>query len=82
MRSGRQQVGLYSQNYSTSYSLQVDAAGASGNVTKIDGYGNVSTLPYTNGNDADLTEVPQYIVSSQCDGREGQRTGPVGYPGQ
>ena len=41
--------GVYSTTYSTSYSLQVDNAGTSGNVTKIDGYGNVTTLPYSNG---------------------------------
>jgi hypothetical protein len=75
--------GLYSQTYSTSYSLQVDAAGASGNVTKIDGYGNVSTLPYTNGKvTLTLTEVPQYIVSSNATVAKANATAPVGYTGQ
>jgi len=75
--------GLYSQTYSTSYSLQVDAAGASGNVTKIDGYGNVSTLPYTNGKvTLTLTEVPQYIVSSNATVAKANATVPVGYTGQ
>jgi hypothetical protein len=75
--------GLYSQTYSTSYSLQVDTAGASGNVTKIDGYGNVSTLPYTNGKvTLTLTEVPQYIVSSNATVAKSNATVPVGYTGQ
>jgi hypothetical protein len=75
--------GLYSQTYSTSYSLQVDAAGTSGNVTKIDGYGNFSTLAYTNGKVAlTLTEVPQYIVSSNATVARANATVPVGYMGQ
>jgi len=75
--------GLYSQTYSTSYSLQVDAAGASGNVTEIDGYGNVSTVPYTNGKvTLTLTEVPQYIVSSNATVAKSNATVPVGYTGQ
>ena len=75
--------GLYSQTYSTSYSLQVDAAGASGNVTEIDGYGNVSTLPYTNGRvTLKLTEVPQYIVSTNASVATANATVPVGYTGQ
>jgi hypothetical protein len=75
--------GLYSQTYSTSYSLQVDAAGASGNVTEIDGYGNVSTVPYTNGKvTLTLTEVPQYIVSSNATVAKANATVPVGYTGQ
>jgi hypothetical protein len=75
--------GQYSQTYSTSYSLQVDAAGASGKVTEIDGYGNVSTLPYTNGHvTLTLTEVPQYIVSSNATVAKSNATVPVGYTGQ
>ena len=75
--------GLYSQTYSTTYSLQVDAAGASGNVTEIDGYGNISTLPYTNGHvTLTLTEVPQYIVSSNATVAKANSTVPVGYTGQ
>jgi hypothetical protein len=75
--------GLYSQTYSTSYSLQVDAAGASGNVTEIDGYGNVSTVPYTNGTvTLTATEVPQYIVSSNATVAKANATVPVGYTGQ
>jgi hypothetical protein len=75
--------GLYSQTYSTSYSLQVDSAGTSGNVTKIDGYGNTSTLAYTNGKvTLTLTEVPQYIVSNNATVAKTNATVPVGYMGQ
>jgi hypothetical protein len=75
--------GTYSQTYSTSYSLQVDNAGTSGNVTKIDGYGNVSTVAYTNGQVAlTLTEVPQYIVSNNATVAKSNATVPLGYTGQ
>jgi hypothetical protein len=61
----------------------VDAAGASGNVTEIDGYGNVSTVPYTNGKvTLTATEVPQYIVSSNATVAKANATVPVGYTGQ
>ncbi|MDE1004236.1 MAG: hypothetical protein OSB38_01130 [Paraburkholderia fungorum] len=75
--------GLYSQTYSTSYTLQVDSAGTSGNVTKIDGYGNTSTLAYTNGQvTLTLTEVPQYIVSNNATVAKANATVPLGYMGQ
>jgi hypothetical protein len=75
--------GLYSQTYSTSYTLQVDSAGTSGNVTKIDGYGNTSTLAYTNGQlTLTLTEVPQYIVSNNATVAQANATVPLGYTGQ
>jgi hypothetical protein len=75
--------GVYSTTYSTSYSLQVDNAGTSGNVTKIDGYGNVTTLPYSNGQvSLTLTEVPQYIVSNNATVAKNNSTVPVGYTGQ
>jgi hypothetical protein len=75
--------GVYSQTYSTSYTLQVDNAGTSGNVTKIDGYGNVSTVPYSNGSvTLTLTEVPQYIVSSNATVAKNNSTAPLGYTGQ
>ncbi|CAB3810382.1 hypothetical protein LMG28614_07308 [Paraburkholderia ultramafica] len=75
--------GAYSQTYSTGYSLQVDNPGTSGNVTKIDGYGNVSTVAYTNGTvSLTLTEVPQYIVSNNATVAQANSTVPVGYTGQ
>jgi len=75
--------GLYSQTYSNSFSLQVDNPGASGNVTKIDGYGNSSTLPYTNGKvTLILTEVPQYIISNNATVARTNAIVPVGYTGQ
>ncbi len=75
--------GQYSQTYTSAYSLQVDNAGTSGNVTKIDGYGNVSTVPYTNGKATlTLTEVPQYIVSNNATVAKANSTVPVGYTGQ
>ncbi|WP_236592516.1 hypothetical protein [Paraburkholderia metrosideri] len=76
-------AGAYSQTYSTSYTLQVDNPGTSGNVTKIDGYGNTSTVAYTNGQVAlTLTEVPQYIVSGNASVATANSTVPVGYTGQ
>jgi hypothetical protein len=52
-------------------------------VTKIDGYGNVSTVPYTNGAVAlTLTEVPQYIVSNNASVAKANSTVPLGYTGQ
>ncbi len=75
--------GVYSQTYSTGYSLQVDNPGTSGNVTKIDGYGNTSTLAYTDGHVAlTLTEVPQYIVSNNATVAKSNATVPLGYTGQ
>jgi hypothetical protein len=75
--------GLYSQTYSISYSLQVDNPGTSGNVTKIDGYGNTSTLAYANGKvTLTLTEVPQYIVSNNATVAKANATVPLGYTGQ
>jgi len=75
--------GVYSQTYSSSYTLQVDNAGTSGNVTKIDGYGNVSTLPYSNGAvTLTLTEMPQYIVSNNATVAKNNSTVPLGYTGQ
>jgi hypothetical protein len=75
--------GAYSQTYSTSYTLQVDSPGTSGKVTKIDGYGNTSTLAYSNGQVAlTLTEVPQYIVSNNASVATANATVPVGYTGQ
>jgi hypothetical protein len=61
----------------------VDNPGTSGNVTKIDGYGNTSTVAYTNGQVAlTLTEVPQYIVSGNASVATANSTVPVGYTGQ
>ena len=75
--------GTYSTTYSTGYSLQVDNPGTSGNVTKIDGYGNVSTVRYSNGRvSLTLTEVPQYIVSNNATVAKNNSTAPVGYTGQ
>jgi len=75
--------GLYSQTYSTPYTLQVDSAGTSGNVTDIDGYGNVTTVPYTNGQvTLTLTEVPQYVVSTNATVAAANATVPQGYTGQ
>jgi hypothetical protein len=75
--------GAYSQTYSTSYSLQVDNPGTSGNVTKIDGYGNASTVAYSNGQvTLTLTEVPQYIVSNNATVAKANATVPLGYTGQ
>jgi hypothetical protein len=75
--------GTYSQTYSTRYALQVDSAGTSGKVTKIDGYGNVSTVRYSNGRvSLTLTEVPQYIVSNNATVAKNNSTAPVGYTGQ
>ena len=75
--------GTYSQTYSTRYALQVDNAGTSGKVTKIDGYGNVSTVRYSNGRvSLTLTEVPQYIVSNNATVAKNNSTAPVGYTGQ
>jgi hypothetical protein len=76
-------AGSYSQTYSTAYTLQVDSPGTSGKVTKIDGYGNVSSLSYSNGQvSLTLTEVPQYIVSNNATVAKGNVTAPVGYTGQ
>ena len=75
--------GQYSTTYTSSYTLQVDNAGTSGNVTKIDGYGNASTVPYTNGQvTLTLTEMPQYIVSNNATVAQSNSTVPLGYTGQ
>lgn len=75
--------GAYSQTYSTSYPLTVDAAGTSGNVTVLDLMGNATTVPYTNGvANVTLTESPIYVVSSNASVMQAHVTAPVGYTGQ
>ncbi len=75
--------GAYSQTYSTSYPLTVDAAGTSGNVTVLDLMGNATTVPYSNGvANVTLTESPIYVVSSNASVMQSHVTAPVGYTGQ
>lgn len=73
----------FSQTVSTTYNLQVDAAGASGTVKVIDAYGNATQKPYTNGAiSLTLTELPIYVVSSNATLTKTLVTAPVGYLGQ
>lgn len=73
----------FSQTVSTSFSLPVDAAGTSGNVTVLDVYGNQSTVAYTNGQvTLTLTESPIYVVSTNATVASANVTTPTGYTGQ
>ncbi|WP_341272038.1 hypothetical protein [Paraburkholderia ginsengiterrae] len=75
--------GAYSQSYSVSYSLQVDAPGTSGKVTVLDVMGNPSTVAYSNGQvPLTLTESPLYVVSTNASIAKSNSTVPVGYTGQ
>lgn len=75
--------GSYSQTASTTYSLAVDAAGTSGNVTVLDAYGNPSTMAYANGHvSLTLTESPLYVVSNNAAVTSANVTVPTGYTGQ
>lgn len=74
--------GSFSSTYSTSYKLNVDAAGSSGTVQLIDAMGNVSSVPYSNGAvTLTLTESPQYVVSTNADVAKSNSTRPQGYTG-
>jgi hypothetical protein len=75
--------GKYSQTASMPYSLTVDAAGTSGNVTVLDVMGNPSTMAYTNGKvTLALTASPVYVVSDNEAVAKAGVTAPVGYMGQ
>jgi hypothetical protein len=64
------------------YTLTVDADGNSGSVQLIDAMGNLSSVPYTNGAvTLTLTELPQYVVSTNADVAMSNTTKPVGYVG-
>ncbi len=76
-------AGTYSSTYSTSYSLPVNSAGTSGNVTVIDMMGNPTSVTYSNGVvRLTLTESPIYVVSSNAAALQGKYTAPIGYTGQ
>jgi hypothetical protein len=73
----------FSSTYSVGYSLQVDAPGASGQVTVLDAMGNASSLPYSDGRVAlTLTESPIYVVSTNASVLQANVTTPEGYVAQ
>ncbi|PMS37163.1 hypothetical protein C0Z20_09960 [Trinickia symbiotica] len=75
--------GTYNPTYSTRYSLTVDAPGTSGYVESLDSMGNPTKLAYNNGVvQLQLTESPQYIVSSNANVMSANVTTPLGYTGQ
>lgn len=72
----------FSTTYSKAYQLSVDAPGTSGTVQLIDAMGNPSSVPYSNGVvTVTLTELPQYVVSTNADVAKNNSTKPVGYTG-
>lgn len=72
----------FSQTYSVSYNLTVDAAGTSGTVQVLDWMGNASTVAYNNGVVAlNLTEMPMYVVSKNASVAQSNSTVPLGYLG-
>ncbi|SAL87098.1 hypothetical protein AWB68_08273 [Caballeronia choica] len=72
----------FSTTYSKAYQLSVDAPGTSGTVQLIDAMGNPSSVPYTNGVvTVTLTELPQYVVSTNPTVSKSNSTKPVGYTG-
>lgn len=71
---------VFSQTYSVSTVLQVDAPGTSGTVQVIDFMGNATTVNYTNGNlTISIYEHPQYVVSTNATIAKQNSTVPVGY---
>jgi hypothetical protein len=76
-------TGNYSTTYCVPYTLTVDAAGTSGNVTILDVFGNASQVPYSNGQVlVNLSESPIYVVSTNASVAQAGVTAPVGYTGQ
>jgi hypothetical protein len=76
-------TGTYNPTYGTRYSLTVDAPGTSGYVESLDAMGNPTRLAYKNGVvQLQLTESPQYVVSSNASVMSANVTTPVGYTGQ
>jgi hypothetical protein len=72
----------FSQTYSVSYNLSVDAAGTSGTVQVLDWMGNASTVAYSNGVvTLNLTEMPMYVVSRNASVAQSNSTVPLGYLG-
>lgn len=72
----------FSATYSVPYTLQVDSAGTSGQVTVLDAMGNAATVPYTNGQVAlTLTESPIHVVSVNAAVMKANATVPAGYTG-
>jgi hypothetical protein len=72
----------FSQTYSVSYNLSVDAAGTSGTVQVLDWMGNASTVAYSNGVvTLNLTEMPMYVVSKNASVAQSNSTVPLGYLG-
>ena len=72
----------FSQTYSVSYNLSVDAAGTSGTVQVLDRMGNASTVAYSNGVvTLNLTEMPMYVVSKNASVAQSNSTVPLGYLG-
>ena len=72
----------FSQTYSVSYNLTVDAAGSSGTVQVLDWMGNASTVAYSNGVvTLNLTEMPMYVVSKNASVAQSNSTVPLGYLG-
>lgn len=72
----------FSQSYSVSYNLSVDAAGTSGTVQVLDWMGNASTVAYSNGVvTLNLTEMPMYVVSKNASVAQSNSTVPLGYLG-
>jgi hypothetical protein len=72
----------FSQTYSVSYNLSVDAAGTSGTVQVLDWMGNASTVAYSNGVvTLNLTEMPMYVVSKNASVAQSNSTVPLGYAG-
>jgi hypothetical protein len=72
----------FSQTYSVSYNLTVDAAGTSGTVQVLDWMGNATTVAYSNGVvTLNLTEMPMYVVSKNASVAQSNSTVPLGYTG-
>jgi hypothetical protein len=72
----------FSATYGVPYTLHVDSAGTSGQVTVLDAMGNAATVPYANGQVAlTLTESPIYVVSVNAALMQANTTVPSGYAG-
>jgi hypothetical protein len=74
------QLGAFSNTYTRNATFNVDASGTSGTVPVIDWMGNISLMPYTNGQlTLALKQHPQYVVVSNVTVAKANSTVPVGY---
>ena len=62
------------------FEFQLDAPGSSGTAFVVDGMGNTSRVPYTDGKLAlTVSEMPIYVISRNIDTLKSRLRAPEGY---